>query len=438
MRNAGSTTVIEITSLLLLTSALGTISGHFTASALIVSTSYLGLTLWRRNSLYRWLEGYKKNDVLLSSDLWRDVVRRIELDREDTKQKRDKLSEQLHNLRHALSSLNIGMVLTDDTWALTWWNTHGGELLGLRHPDDVDGYLFALLRSPALKSYISSQQFDDPLIVDNFRNDNQSIEFFFGPVPSSGYIILVRDVTRFQKLNKMRSDFIANVSHELKTPLTVINGYLETLIDNGLVDHVASKAISNAWSQSQRMSTIIQDLMTLSQLETSQSPDQTTFNLNGLLDQVVQQARLLKENLDKKQTQIGLSTPNRWDMIGSTNEIYSLLSNLLSNAIRYCPDGSDIIISIEPHADGAMIQVRDNGPGIAESHIERLTERFYRVDNSHSSSTGGTGLGLSIAKHIVTRHNGTLKIESRLGEGTCIQCIFPHDRAHPTSQNYSD
>ena len=292
MRNAGSTTVIEITSLLLLASALGTISGHFTASALIVSTSYLGLTLWRRNSLYRWLEGYKKNDVLLSSDLWRDVVRRIELDREDTKQKRDKLSEQLHNLRHALSSLNIGMVLTDDTWALTWWNTHGGELLGLRHPDDVDGYLFALLRSPALKSYISSQQFDDPLIVDNFRNDNQSIEFFFGPVPSSGYIILVRDVTRFQKLNKMRSDFIANVSHELKTPLTVINGYLETLIDNGLVDHVASKAISNAWSQSQRMSTIIQDLMTLSQLETSQSPDQTTFNLNGLLDQVAQQARL--------------------------------------------------------------------------------------------------------------------------------------------------
>ena len=126
MRNAGSTTVIEITSLLLLASALGTISGHFTASALIVSTSYLGLTLWRRNSLYRWLEGYKKNDVLLSSDLWRDVVRRIELDREDTKQKRDKLSEQLHNLRHALSSLNIGMVLTDDTWALTWWHTHGG------------------------------------------------------------------------------------------------------------------------------------------------------------------------------------------------------------------------------------------------------------------------------------------------------------------------
>jgi len=256
MRNAGSTTVIEITSLLLLTSTLGTISGHFTASALIVSTSYLGLTLWRRNSLYRWLEGHKKNDVLLSSDLWRDVVRRIELDREDTKQKQDKLSEQLHNLRHALSSLNIGMVLTDDTWALTWWNTHGGELLGLRHPDDVDGYLFALLRSPALKSYISSQQFDDPLIVDNFRNDNQSIEFFFGPVQSSGYIILVRDVTRFQKLNKMRSDFIANVSHELKTPLTVINGYLETLIDNGLVDRVASKAVSNAWSQSQRMMTI--------------------------------------------------------------------------------------------------------------------------------------------------------------------------------------
>ncbi|MCH1449329.1 MAG: PAS domain-containing protein, partial [Litoricolaceae bacterium] len=188
------------------------------------------------------------------------------LDREDANQKQDKLAEQLQNLRQALSSLNIGVVLTDDTWQLTWWNTRGGELLGLRHPDDLDSYLFALLRSPSLKSYISSQQFDDPLIVDNFRNDNQSIEFFFAPIPSSGYVILVRDVTRFQKLNEMRSDFIANVSHELKTPLTVINGYLETVIDNRLVDGIASKAISNAWSQSQRMSSIIQDLMTLSKL----------------------------------------------------------------------------------------------------------------------------------------------------------------------------
>ncbi len=428
MRNAGSTTVIEITSLLLLTSALGTISGHFTASALIVSITYLGVTLWRRNSLYRWLEGHQKNDALLSSDLWRDIVRRIELDREDAKQSQINLSEQLQNLRHALSSLNIGIVLTDDTWALNWWNARGGELLGLRHPDDLDGYLFALLRSPALKSYIASRQFEDPLIVDNFRNEKKSIEFFFGPVSSSGFIILVRDVTRFQKLNEMRSDFIANVSHELKTPLTVINGYLETLIDNGLVDGVAGKAISNAWSQGQRMSNIIQDLMTLSQLETSQGPDQANFNLNGLLDQVVQQAQLLKENLDKKQTQINLSVADRWDMVGSTNEIYSLLSNLLSNAIRYCPDGSSINISIEQTGSGPTIQVSDNGPGIAESHLQRLTERFYRVDTSHSSSTGGTGLGLSIAKHIVNRHGGELIIDSEIGTGTQVKCRFPANK----------
>jgi two-component system phosphate regulon sensor histidine kinase PhoR len=235
----------------------------------------------------------------------------------------------------------------------------------------------------------------------------------------------------------MRSDFIANVSHELKTPLTVINGYLETLIDNDLIEGVAGKAISNAWSQGQRMSSIIHDLMTLSQLETSSSPDQTAFNINGLIDQVVQQAQLLKENLDKKQTQINLVVSNRWDMTGSPNEIYSLLSNLLSNAIRYCPDGSKINVSIAPKENGAMLQVCDDGPGIAESHIERLTERFYRVDNSHSSSTGGTGLGLSIAKHIVTRHNGLLMVESRLGDGTCVQCSFPSDRLYLATQNYS-
>lgn len=439
MRNAGSTTIIEIVSLLLLTITIGTISDHFTASALAVTTMYLGLTLWRRNGLYRWLEEGKRNETLLSSDLWRDIMRRIELDREDAKRQEKALSEKLENLQHALSSLNIGIVLTDSMWSLTWWNSRCAELLSLKYPDDLDAYLFALLRSPALKSYVSAKQFDDPLIVDNFRNQQSSIEFFVGPVTSSGYIILVRDVTRFQKLNQMRSDFIANVSHELKTPLTVINGYLETLIDNELVEGVASKAITNAWSQGQRMSNIIQDLMMLSQLETSQNAELSTFSLDNVVDQAVQQAHLLKENLDKKQTLIDLSISGPWEMTGSHNEIYSLLSNLLSNAIRYCPDGSSVNVSIALTESDVIVQISDNGPGIPEAHIQRLTERFYRVDNSHTSTTGGTGLGLSIAKHIVNRHDGELNISSHLGSGTAVECRFPANRInHPVNQNCYD
>jgi two-component system phosphate regulon sensor histidine kinase PhoR len=258
-------------------------------------------------------------------------------------------------------------------------------------------------------------------------------------VSSSGYIVLVRDVTRFQKLNQMRSDFIANVSHELKTPLTVINGYLETLIDNELVEGVASKAITNAWSQGQRMNNIIQDLMMLSQLEISQSAELSTFSLDNVVDQAVQQAHLLKENLDKKQTLIDLSVSGPWEMIGSHNEIYSLLSNLLSNAIRYCPDGSSVNVSIASTESDMLVRVSDNGPGIPEAHIQRLTERFYRVDNSHASTTGGTGLGLSIAKHIVNRHDGELNISSHLGSGTVVECRFPANRINrPVNQNCSD
>ena len=177
----------------------------------------------------------------------------------------------------------------------------------------------------------------------------------------------------------------------------------------------------------------------LSQLETSHSPEPSTFSLDGVVDQAVHQAHLLKENLDKMQTLIDVSISDPWEMTGSHKEIYSLLSNLLSNAIRYCPDGSSVNVSIESIEGNVIIQVSDNGLGIPEEHIQRLTERFYRVDNSHSSTTGGTGLGLSIAKHIVNRHDGDLNIRSHLGSGTVVECRFPASRMnHVVNQKCSD
>jgi two-component system phosphate regulon sensor histidine kinase PhoR len=223
----------------------------------------------------------------------------------------------------------------------------------------------------------------------------------------------------------MRSDFIANASHELKTPLTVINGYLETLIDNQLVEGVAKKAIVNAAIQGQRMSNIIQDLMTLSQLETSEVPDITTFDLLELLEQAQHQAETLAENLRKHNTTIQVSVVGGWTITGNLNEIFSLVSNLLSNSVRYCPDGTLIDIGIEDNGKIIALYIRDNGPGIPSTHLERLTERFYRIDKSHSSSTGGTGLGLAIAKHIMQRHDGLLQISSVVGTGTCVKCLFP-------------
>ena len=428
MRNATSTTILELTWLGLLTIFLGVVTGYFVLSALFVSSTYLVMTLWRRNSFYRWLESNQKNESLITSDLWVDIIRRVEIERDQSKENRAFIAREFDNLRLALSSLRVGLVLTDKTWNLTWWNEVGGQLLNLREPDDINSYLFALLRSPSLKEYIAENDFSEPLILDNFTTQQSVIELYFGDSPSEGYIILVRDISQMRRLNEMRSDFIANVSHELKTPLTVINGYLETLIDNQLVEGVAKDAVESAVLQGRRMDNIIQDLITLAHLETSPSTDIEAFNLFDLVGQVQQQIASLQKNLKKNQTIVKVLVTEDWVLTGNRNEIFSLLSNLLSNALRYCPDGSLISLRLEQAGHKTSICVDDNGPGIPEPHLSRVTERFYRVDKSHSSITGGTGLGLAIAKHVMGRHSGSLQITSEEGKGTCIRCLFPKDR----------
>ena len=428
MRNATSTTLLELTWLGLLTIFLGVVTGYLVLSALFVSSTYLAVTLWRRNSFYRWLESNQKTESLITSDLWVDIMRRVEIEQDQAREDKASVAREFNNLRLALSSLRVGLVLTDKTWNLTWWNEVGGELLNLRQPDDINSYLFALLRSPALKEYIAENDFSEPLILDNFTTQQSVIELYFGDSPSEGYIILVRDISQLKRLNEMRSDFIANVSHELRTPLTVINGYLETLIDNQLVEGVAKNAIENAALQGRRMDNIIQDLITLSQLETSPNTDIEVFNLFDLVGQVQQQIASLQKNLKKDRTIVKILVTEDWVLTGNRNEIFSLLSNLLSNALRYCPDGSLISLRLEQSDHKTLICVDDNGPGIPEPHLSRVTERFYRVDKSHSSITGGTGLGLAIAKHIMERHSGSLQITSGEGKGTGIRCSFPKDR----------
>ena len=220
---------------------LSLVSGHFLESSLLVTGLYLIVTLWRRNSLYSWLESGKKNELLIGSDLWTDILRRIEIDREQIRKNQEAIVQELNNLQTALSSLKVGLVLTDKTWNLIWWNEIGGALLNLREPDDINSYLLSLLRSPSLKDYIEAKDFSEPLVLDSFIIKNNVVEIFFGDSPFGGYILLVRDISQLKKLNEMRADFIANL-HD-KTPLTVISGYLETLIDNQLVAGVAQNTM---------------------------------------------------------------------------------------------------------------------------------------------------------------------------------------------------
>jgi len=224
----------------------------------------------------------------------------------------------------------------------------------------------------------------------------------------------------------MRRDFIANVSHELRTPLTVVGGFIETLSDmNGVIPESIRSYFGMMQDQTTRMRRLIEDLLTLSHIESNtQPPEDHPISMNDLISMILSDAKALSQG---KHIIVAEITP-KLDLLGAIDELQSALSNLVSNAVRYTPEGGEILISWHLRNAQAVFSVRDNGIGIEQQHIERLTERFYRVDRSRSRETGGTGLGLSIVKHILTRHQARLEIVSEPGVGSTFSAVFPKER----------
>jgi two-component system phosphate regulon sensor histidine kinase PhoR len=236
---------------------------------------------------------------------------------------------------------------------------------------------------------------------------------------------MVRDVSREQQLQSMRRDFVANASHELRSPLTVITGYLDALADDQKLDPTWSAPILEMRRQSERMSTIIRDLLELSKLESGERPlDEEPIDIPGML------ALLRKETLalEHRPHEVRLKLDSKEWLKGVENEVHSIVSNLLSNAVKYTPPQGEIELRWWTDGDGGHIAVRDTGVGIAPEHIPRLTERFYRVDSGRSRDLGGSGLGLAIVRHALQRHEGTLTIDSLEGHGSTFTCHFPRSR----------
>jgi two-component system phosphate regulon sensor histidine kinase PhoR len=222
----------------------------------------------------------------------------------------------------------------------------------------------------------------------------------------------------------MRSDFVANVSHELRTPITVFKGYLESLLDqHKLCPPGWAPALEQMSAHADRMQTLIEELLLLSRLEREDHvPNPEPVRLSELLSDILKQARMLSGQRDHL---FSLEADPQLCVLGSRNEIYSAVSNIVFNAVHYTPARGIIQIRWYADAGGAHLEVQDNGIGIGEEHLDRLTERFYRVEQSRSRAEGGTGLGLAIVKHVLMRHDATLHVQSAPGEGSTFRCDFP-------------
>jgi two-component system phosphate regulon sensor histidine kinase PhoR len=242
------------------------------------------------------------------------------------------------------------------------------------------------------------------------------------PYSDDLWLLVARDVTKLMRLEHVRRDFVANVSHELRTPLTVIHGYLEMLEP---AEHPElGPLLGEMRRQSQRMTQLLEDLLTLSRLEAQDRLDEEPVAMAPMLATLRREA----EALSQGRHAVTVEDAARVDLLGSTRELHSAFSNLVSNAVRYTPAGGSIDIAFRIDAGEPVLSVRDSGYGIPAAHLPRLTERFYRVSTSRSRESGGTGLGLAIVKHVLNLHQGRLSIESRVGEGSTFACRFGAER----------
>ena len=283
-----------------------------------------------------------------------------------------------------------------------------------------------IVRQPEFVRFLESGDFTEAIVIESQREVGVTLAIQIVPFGVEEKLLISRDITRLETVARMRRDFIANVSHELKTPLTVIAGFLETLQELDLDDKQRDRFMQLMQEQARSMQRLVEDLLTLSALESEQNPlVDERFAIVALMLQLSSDAK----GLSQGQHTVALDIGDAATVSGSRDELASAFGNLVSNAIRYTPAGGTITLAWRVDDNGTgVFAVTDSGIGIAPEHLPRLTERFYRIDRSRSRATGGTGLGLAIVKHVLLRHQATLEIGSEPGKGSTFAVRLPARR----------
>ncbi len=392
----------------------------------VVSTGYVVWILYQQHKLIDWLFKGARSTPPESIGLWGVVFDHLyRIQREHRRQIRN-YREIVQRIRTSTEALNDGIIILDPFGNIQWWNSAAKDLLKLRR-EDMGQLLTNLLRDPSFMQFYNKTHHSDPITMDNPSHHNQYLQVAMTIFGKGERLLLLRDVTRLQQLEQMRQDFVANASHELKTPLTVLRGHLENILtfSDGLAPPM-QKALTSMNNQTTRMTNLVNDLLMLTRLDSaSKIAEGRPIDMPVLLEQIADDARSLSS--DKNQNII-VNCQTDSHLRGKPGDIRSAINNLVFNAVHYSPAESNITITWQLSRKGAIISVEDEGVGIDSQHIPRLTERFYRVDAGRSSEAGGTGLGLAIVKHTLHLHNARLDIRSQKNKGSVFSCVFPQER----------
>ncbi|MDD2928506.1 MAG: phosphate regulon sensor histidine kinase PhoR [Sideroxydans sp.] len=373
--------------------------------------------------LLRWLKDPENLALPDGSGLWEEVFSHLNKMVRSNRLQREKHIASLQQMEQATAALPEGVVILDDVDRIEWCNPLASKHFGLDSDYDIGQQITYLARQPAFVQYLAAREFGKPLVLHGARQDDLILSIKLISYGENQRLLISRDITQLQRIETMRRDFVANVSHELRTPLTVVNGFVETLQDMPSRDsEMAQRALYLMGEQTDRMEHLVDDLLTLSRLEDDQNRlREEKVEVDTLLDEVMRDGKLLSNGKHRIELQENCGV----NLNGSRDELRSAFSNLVSNAIRYTPDGGNIEVRWSLRDGHAVFAVKDSGIGIAQQHIARLAERFYRVDRSRSRETGGTGLGLAIVKHVAMRHQARLHIVSEEGQGSTFSIIFP-------------
>ena len=403
---------------------IGWIYGHADWGLLIAA---LAILVWQTRQLLSFNRAVHTRDFeqfRYGEGIWQQLFSRFNYEHERALRAKKEYRRLLKEVRRSTDAMPDGAVILDEDNQIVMCNKAAKHLGGLKRKKDRGQRVDNILRDPQLTELLHSGKFAHEIEIPSPVNDEGWLNCRVVPYGANQKLLFLRDITERIRLTRMRRDFVANASHELRSPLTVISGYLDSLSEDPELEKNWGQPVRRMQQQARRMSTVVNELLELSRLESAGRAGK---------DEAVDVAGLLATAKKSFQGQDGVAaieidSQSKAQLLASGNEIETLISNLLSNAVRHTPADGNIKLTWRVDTDGGEIIVGDTGEGIPADQIPRLTERFFRVHRGRAREDGGVGLGLAIVKHVLSRHDGELTVTSELGKGSEFRCRFPTER----------
>ncbi len=411
---------------------LGEFGGNWFFAALLTLGAYIGWLYHRLLKLERWVrQGTKISQAFEDNGFVGVIIRQLYEQKKIHNRRKRRTKRIMRRLNQILSTLPDATVLLGNESQIEWCNEPARYLLNLRSPQDLGTKLSHLIRDPELLAYLKDPESRDYIEIESPADQSITVQVKIVPFGGNQLLLIARNVSDQKKLQESLKNFVANASHELKSPLTVISGHLEMLEGEINPDSTGQRSLLTAQRQAERMKDLIEGLLLLSQVESSHLEPGEGDDI-AITELMVNVMAALEKYRDRDR--IDLAYPDNLLLLGINTEIESICINLIENAIKYSTPGTPIRVTWADNPLGEYVfSVEDQGPGIEAAEIPSITERYYRGAGSRAE-TAGSGLGLAIVKHAAKKHGGKFSIESEPGKGSRFSVTFPSYRCRGTSK----